>query len=335
MQESRVKIIAEAGVNHNGDIGRAIEMVHAAAEAGADIVKFQTFSAERLTTASAQKAVYQKNGDSDSTTQYEMLRKFELSEPDYPRLLSECESTDVEFLSTGFDIEDLEFLVDLGIRRIKIPSGEITHVPYLRAAAGFGLPMIVSTGMSRLEEVETAVGVLKRANEYIDLTLLHCTSAYPTILSDVNLRAMQTMQERCQLTIGYSDHTVGIRASSAAVALGARIIEKHFTLDKELSGPDHQASATVEEFTELVCAIRETECLLGRAGKEPASSEIENLAIVRRSIVAKKSIKKGDLLTAANLCCKRTGVGVGAEHWDELIGQVSGQDYEADESIEW
>jgi N,N'-diacetyllegionaminate synthase len=333
MAVSRVQIIAEVGVNHNGDVDRALEMIHAAADAGADIVKFQTFSAERLATKTAEKAKYQQIGDA-AQTQYEMLKALELPEAVYPKLLSECASAGIEFLSTGFDIDDLEFLVGLGVSRLKIPSGEITHVPYLRAAAGFGLPIIMSTGMSQFSEIDNAVNILKLGSDSLNLSLLHCTSAYPTPLVDVNLRAMGALAERYKLPVGYSDHTLGLRASTAAVALGAKIIEKHFTLDTELPGPDHKASATAEELTKLVQAIRDTESLLGDSRKEPRTSELGNISIARRSVVAKTEIKKGERYTNENLCCKRTGSGVSADCWDTVLGQLANRDYRQDESIE-
>ena len=335
MKESSVTIIAEAGVNHNGDVARAVEMVHAAAEAGADIVKFQTFSADRLVTSSAQMAEYQKAGADSFATQYGMLKELELSHSDHEKILTECKKAEVEFLSTGFDIEDVEYLLDLGIQRLKVPSGEITHVPYLRFVAEAGLPVILSTGMCTLEEVEDAVEIISQASSDPDLTMLHCTTAYPTPLEDVNLRAMLTLRGKFNTPVGYSDHTEGISTATAAVAMGAIVVEKHFTLDKNLPGPDHKASASIEEFAEMSKGIREIEKLMGSSVKAPCGREHENIAIARRQIVAKTAIRGGEMFTVNNVCCKRTraNTGVPASKWDDVIGAKALKDYAPEEAI--
>lgn len=329
-----VLLIAEAGVNHNGDLGLAIELVHAGAEAGADIVKFQTFKANQIVTRDAPKAEYQKVASGTESTQYEMLKDLELSSEMHCRIKEECESCGVEFLSTGFDIPDIDFLIDLGIKRVKIPSGEINHIPYLRHIANIGLPIILSTGMCTLGEVRNAVETLLAVNKNLILNLLHCNTAYPTPFADVNLRAMNSLASEFQLPVGYSDHTPGINISIAAAALGAAIIEKHFTLDRTLPGPDHRASLEPDQLKALVQGVREVEQALGSTEKICSNSEEKNLAIARRSIVAASQIRKGEVFTEDNICCKRPGTGISAASWDKLLGKRASRDFLADERIE-
>jgi N,N'-diacetyllegionaminate synthase len=332
---STVSIIAEAGVNHNGSYQIAEKLVEKAANAGADIVKFQTFKACDLVTKSASKAAYQLNQTEFSETQHEMLKGLELSEEMHHALKQKCKSLNIRFASTGFDIRSVDFLVNVGVDFLKIPSGEITNLPYLRHIGQKGLPVIVSTGMSTLEEVKFAVKTLVNSGSDKNLiTLLHCNTEYPTPMRDVNLKAMLTLREELGISIGYSDHTIGIEVPIAAVALGATIIEKHFTLDRSLEGPDHASSLEPHELKQMVVSIRNIEVAIGDGVKKPSNSEIKNIQIARKSIVAMTAISKGEVFTSDNLTVKRPGNGISPMEWDNLIGSKSNRDYQPDELID-
>lgn len=329
-------IIAEAGVNHNGDVALARELVAAAAQAGADIVKFQTFHTEQCISTNAPKADYQVENTGVSESQFEMVKKLELSDDAHRLLHADCRRLGIEFLSTAFDIESLDFLMELGIDRIKIPSGEITNLPLLRHIASKGLPIILSTGMATLEEVGTVLEILEAGGiQRTDITILHCNTEYPTPPSDVNLRAMDTMRQTFGTEMGYSDHTVGIDIALAAIARGATIIEKHFTLDRNMEGPDHLASIEPLELAALVSGARNIEQALGGDGlKSPSKSERKNIDIARRSIVAARPIAAGELLSLENLAVKRPGTGISPMRWDELIGTSASRAFLYDELIE-
>ena len=329
-------IIAEAGVNHNGDIAKAKALIDKGAEAGVDYVKFQTFKAANLVTKQAKRATYQDKNTQNNDSQYEMLKKLELSQAVHQELIDYCAQKGVQFLSTGFDIESLEFLARLGITIAKVPSGEITNLPYLRNVASLFPEVILSTGMATIEEIKDAVKVLTDNGVNKDkITVLHCNTEYPTPMEDVNLRAMLHIQQEVGVAIGYSDHTLGIEVPIAAVALGATIIEKHFTLDKTLPGPDHKASLEPDELKAMVSAIRNIEKAVGGSGlKEVSTSEAKNKPIARKSIVASKSIKKGDLLTEENITVKRPGTGISPMQWDDVIGKTAKKDFEEDDLIE-
>ena len=328
-------IIAEIGVNHNGDINNAKRLIFEAARCGADIVKFQTFKTEELATSSAKKTNYQiQNTSNRSFSQKEMLKGLELNHEDHIVLLEECNKHNIEFLSTAFDIESLNMLIKLGIKRIKIPSGEITNLPYLKAISIANLPIILSTGMSDLIEVKQALKILRNeSSDKSNITVLHCTSEYPAPFKNVNLRAMNTIKNALKVNVGYSDHTLGIEVALAAVSLGAKIIEKHITLDNDQYGPDHKASLEPKEFAQMVKGIRVVEESLGSDIKKPSKIEIENSLLVRKSIVASKKIKIGDTFSLENLTCKRPYNGISPMNWDRLIGKKSKRDYEKDEPI--
>ena len=327
-------IIAEAGVNHNGNLNLAKQLVDAAADAGADLVKFQTFSAKRLARASAPKAEYQKVTTKQSQSQFDMLRELELTHQMHDVLIEHCQKRHVGFFSTGFDIENVDYLAGLGLSRLKVPSGEITNLPYLRRVGRFGLPVILSTGMATLGEIESAIDVLEKAGAPRNLiTVLHCNTEYPTPISDVNLKAMSAIREAFCVSVGYSDHTVGIEVAIAAVALGATVIEKHLTLDRNLPGPDHKASLEPDEFAAMVRAIRNIEQAMGDGIKRPSPSEAKNKPIARKSLVAAKPIKAGERFTPENVTAKRPGTGMSPMSWDEIIGKVSTRDFEQDELI--
>ena len=328
----KVFIIAEAGVNHNGDINNAKKLIDVAADAGADAVKFQTFKAENIVSKNAEKAEYQKNTTDAEENQFDMLKKLELTEEMHQTLIEYCVEKNILFLSTPFDLDSIDYLDKEGIEIMKIPSGEITNYPYLVKIAKVGKPVILSTGMSELYEVEDAVAIL-RENGVEDITVLHCNTEYPTPYTDVNLKAMLTLKDRLNLKVGYSDHTMGIEVPIAAVAMGATVIEKHFTLDKSMDGPDHKASLEPEELRAMISAIRNTEKALGDGQKTPSCSEKKNISIVRKSIVAKKTILKGEIFTEDNLTVKRPGDGISPMHWNELIGKKAQKDYKADEMI--
>lgn len=330
----KVLIIAEAGVNHNGDMSIAKKLIDEAVYCGVDIIKFQTFRADSIVTKSAQKADYQKESSGTSESQYMMLKKLELSNTDFIELKKYCESKSVEFLSTGFDFESLEFLKTLNMNVWKIPSGEITNLPYLEFIGKLNKKVILSTGMSTIEEINDAVKVLvKSGTERSKISILHCTTEYPAPFNDVNLKAMHAIAKTFKLEVGYSDHTEGIEVPVAAVALGARIIEKHFTLDKSMPGPDHKASITPAELKSMVSSIRNVELALGREEKMVVESEKKNILIARKSIVAKKDIKKGEKFTTDNITVKRPGSGISPMKWYEVLGQSALKDYKEDELI--
>jgi N,N'-diacetyllegionaminate synthase len=328
-------IIAEAGVNHNGDPAMARALVDAAAEAGADLVKFQTFSADRLVTARAAKADYQARSTGHDESQREMLRRLELTPQMHEALLSACRHRGIGFFSTGFDIPSIDYLAQLGLDRFKVPSGEITNLPYLRHIGRLGKPVILSTGMSTLGEIEAAVDVLGQAGTPREqVTVLHCNTEYPTPMSDVNLRAMLSIGEALHVAVGYSDHTQGIEVAIAAVAMGASVIEKHFTLDRQLPGPDHRASLEPRELRAMVQAIRNIEVALGDGIKRPSASELKNRTVARKSIVASRPIRAGERFSEHNLTTKRPASGLSPMRWDELVGMQATRDYEPDEPIE-
>ncbi len=332
---TRILIIAEAGVNHNGDLDQAKRLMDVAGQAGADLVKFQTFNADRLVTPEARKATYQLQGGESSGTQYRMLKNLELSREMHEELIAHGEEVGIRFFSTGFDVESNNMLHELGFRRFKIPSGEITNLPYLRHIGGFRLPLILSTGMAQMEEIKNALEVLEEAGTPRSMvTVLHCNTQYPTPMRDVNLLAMLSIRETLGVKVGYSDHTLGIEVPVAAAALGATVIEKHFTLDRALPGPDHQASLEPGELCEMVTAIRNVESALGESVKRPSPSEMANLTVVRKSIVALKSIKTGEKLTDFNVTVKRPGTGISPMQWDTVIGTSALRDFEPDELIE-
>lgn len=330
----RTLIIAEAGVNHNGDVNIAKQLIDIAAEAGADLVKFQTFSADSLATQGALMADYQIQGTINHESQHSMLRRLELTESAHRELMAHCASRGIKFFSTGFDIESINMLVGLGQEMFKIPSGEITNLPYLRHIGGLKKTLILSTGMSNMEEVEKALSVIERAGTTRDrITVLHCTTAYPAPMPEVNLRAMQSIKNRLNVSIGYSDHTLGIEIPIAAVALGATIIEKHFTIDRNLPGPDHKASLEPAELKSMITAIRNIEMALGDGIKRLMPSEISNRDVARKSVVAAIPITEGQVLTKDNLTTKRPGTGISPMEWDDLLGKQAHRNYSADESI--
>lgn len=327
-------VIAEAGVNHNGDINLAHKLIDAAVEVGADIIKFQTFKSELITTENAQKASYQiKNGLKDETQQ-EMLSKLELSHENHYQLIKHCKEVNIEFLSTAFDEQSISFLSNLDLKRMKIPSGEITNLPYLRKISSLKKSVILSTGMATLEEVKSALNVIKSEGiKNSEITILHCSTEYPASKKTVNLTAMETIRNSLKVDVGYSDHTEGIEIAIAAAALGARIIEKHITLDKGLIGPDHKASTEPTLFKEMIKSIRNIDQALGNGVKEPSLKEIENRKIVRKSIVAAREIKKGEIFTQNNLIIKRPGVGISPMKWDKILGKKSKYNFQKDDLI--
>jgi N,N'-diacetyllegionaminate synthase len=326
---SKVIIIAEAGVNHNGDLVLAQKLIDAAKLAGADYVKFQSFKANKLVSVFAPKAEYQKNTTDENESQFDMIKKLELSDGDHYQLIAYCKKVEIGFMSSPFDKDGIGFLDSLGVDFFKIPSGEITNLPYLRELAKFDKKIILSTGMAKLSEVKDALKILSG----MEVTVLHCNTEYPTPMKDVNLSAMLTIQKECGVDIGYSDHTLGIEIPIAAVALGSRVIEKHFTLDKSMEGPDHQASLDPNELKSMVAAIRNIENAMGSGVKAPSESEQKNIEIARKSIVANTSIKKGDELTEVNMTVKRPAGGISPMKWDDLIGTKAKQDYSEDEMI--
>ena len=330
-----VFVIAEAGVNHNGDIERALQLVDAAALAGADAVKFQTFVTEQLVTPDASQAAYQVRNLGSSDGQFAMLKKLELAPKAHHLLVNRCAESGIRFMSTAFDNPSIDLLRSLGCLPWKIPSGEITNLPYLRRIGSFGQDVILSTGMASLGEVEAALLALEEAGiDREQVTVLHCTTEYPAPFGEVNLLAMLTMREAFKVKVGYSDHTPGIEISLAAVALGARVIEKHFTLDKSLPGPDHRASLDPQELTALVSAIRNIEQALGDGVKRPSPSELKNKPHGRKSIVAAMRIEAGERFTAENCTTKRPGTGIDPMRWDVVMGRVATRSYAVDEMIE-
>ena len=336
MNTPHTLIIAEAGVNHNGDLHLAERLIVAAADAGADAVKFQTFVADRLVTVTATKADYQKQTTAASESQHAMIRRLELTRPMHERLLAYSQERGISFLSTPFDLPSIDLLAELGLPRFKIPSGEITHLPYLRHIGSFGKRIILSTGMATLGEIETALEVLETAGTGRDqITVLHCNTEYPTPMADVNLRAMLTIRDAFGVAVGYSDHTPGIEIPIAAVALGATVIEKHLTLDRTLPGPDHKASLEPGEFAAMVRAIRNIECALGDGRKRPSPSEAKNKPIARKSLVAAVAIRAGQVFTPENVAVKRPGTGISPMRWDEVMGRVATRDFGVDELVEF
>jgi len=328
-------IIAEAGVNHNGDLQLAHQLIDVAAAAGADRVKFQTFSADRLVTNCAAKAPYQVRATGDHESQHTMLRRLELSRDIHLELIEHCKVRGIEFFSTGFDAASVDVLVELGATSFKVPSGEITNLPYLRHVGRHGKPVILSTGMSTLGEIEAALTVLEQSGTRRDqITVLHCTTEYPTPMGEVNLRAMLAIRDAFGVAVGYSDHTPGIEVAIAAVALGAAVIEKHFTLDRALPGPDHKASLEPAELSAMVKAIRNIELALGDGIKRPTESEAKNKPIARKSLVAARAIRAGEVFSEANLTVKRPGSGVSPMCWDRVLGRKAPRDFAADELIE-
>jgi len=336
MKLDKVVIIAEAGVNHNGDLQKAIELIDIASKAGVDIVKFQTFKADRIVSKSAQKANYQSEnvGDRDDS-QFNMLKSLELSEEDHATLIEECKKRRVRFLSTAFDVNGIDFLYNLGIPFFKSPSGEITNFPYLKRLAEKGKPVVLSTGMADMEEVKAALRVL---TEYglnkKDITVLHCNTEYPTPMKDVNLKAMNTIGDELGVQVGYSDHTLGIEVPIAAVTLGAKVIEKHFTLDRNLPGPDHRASLEPGELKDMVLAIRNVEkALSGNGRKERSQSEKKNIEIARKSIHTLKPLKKGEKISESDIIPLRPANGISPMKWEEVIGKKVTRDLKENEIL--
>ena len=329
----RVKIIAEAGVNHNGNIIIAKKMIDFAKEAGVDYIKFQTFIPENLVSKYAKKAEYQKITTASDESQLQMLRKLMLSKNDFIELSDYCKATSIGFISTPFDLESVDFLNSFNMDFWKVPSGEITNLPYLVEIAKTGKPIILSTGMSDLDEIDAALNVL-HSNGAEKITLLHCNTQYPTPMEDVNLNAMLTLKDRYNCDVGYSDHTLGIEVPIAAVGLGATVIEKHFTLSSDMEGPDHKASLEPKEFKSMVSAIRNIEKALGTGNKVASPSETENKDIARKSIVASRMIKKGEVFSKDNITTKRPGSGISPMRWYNVIGAVAKRDFQEDELIE-
>ena len=335
MNNPYTTIIAEAGVNHNGSIARAKKLIDVAADAGADLVKFQTFKAETLVIETAEKADYQKNMTEKSESQYEMIKKLELGRPAHIELMDYCGQKNIQFLSTAFDHDSIDFLAELKIPFYKIPSGEITNLPYLRHVGRMGNPIIMSTGMATLKEVRAALNVLLKVGaKRGEITILHCNTEYPTPMEDVNLKAMLAIRDELGVKVGYSDHTLGIEIPVAAVALGACVIEKHFTLNRNLPGPDHIASLGPKELKAMVEAIRTIEKAMGDGVKKPSASETKNIPITRKSIVAKSTIKKGERFSKDNLTVKRPGTGISPMEWDAYIGKSADREFQTDERIQ-
>jgi len=336
MEPKKTMIIAEAGVNHNGKIDVAIDLINAASDSGADIIKFQTFKASDLILENTKKANYQIQNTKSNNSQYEMLKSLEMSDLMHEKIVNHCTKKKIEFLSSAFDLKTLNYIVNLGIKRIKIPSGEITNLPYLELASTFSLPIIISTGMSNMKEIRASYDILK-TNGISDkmLTFLHCTSNYPANLYSLNLKVIKHLSDKLNVAVGYSDHSSKNETSIVAVALGAEIIEKHITLDKNMEGPDHKASSEPHEFKNLVESIRIVEKILGKPEKKANSEELKNSLLVRKSIVTSKSIRKGELFTSKNLTTKRPGIGVSPMMWYKIIGNKATQDYKINEMIKY
>jgi N,N'-diacetyllegionaminate synthase len=329
----RVFVIAEAGVNHNGSLELAKKLVDTAKNSGADCVKFQTFISKNIVSRNAVKASYQKKQIEAEESQLDMLKKLELSFDEFVELNEYCKSKNIEFMSTAFDFDSIEFLDNLGLRTWKIPSGDVTNLPYLLKIAKFNKPVILSTGMSTMDDIKSAINILKD-NGAGELTVLHCTTEYPTPFNDVNLKAMLTIKDEFDVKVGYSDHTRGIEVPIAAVALGATVIEKHFTLDINMEGPDHKASLEPDELKAMVYSIRNIESALGDGMKQLAESEKKNMVVTRKSIIAKKNIKVGEAFTEDNLTVKRPGNGISPMRWFDVIGKIASKNFEEDELIE-
>lgn len=325
-------IIAEAGVNHNGNYETAMQMVKAAEKAGADYIKFQTFVPEKLVSASAKKAEYQKKTTGSEETQLDMLKKLTLTDEEFLNIKNYCDEIEIGFLSTPFDLESIDFLENLNMDFWKIPSGEITNLPYLEKIAKTKKKIVMSTGMSDINEIKDAVNLLEK-NGAEDIVLLHCNTQYPTPFCDVNLKAMDEIKRKTGKKVGYSDHTNGIEIPIAAAAMGAVVIEKHFTLDRNMEGPDHKASLEPDELSKMVSSIRNIEKAMGDGMKKPSGSEIKNRDIVRKSIVASKEIKSGELFSEDNITAKRPGDGISPMHWYEVLGTEAIKDFKKDEKI--
>ncbi|MBU1196094.1 MAG: N-acetylneuraminate synthase [Proteobacteria bacterium] len=335
MPNKKTIIIAEAGVNHNGNLETAKKLIDAASDAKADFVKFQTFNADTLVTLSAGKAEYQKKLTGSDESQYQMLKKLELDRNAHYELVRHCQKRGVGFLSTAFDVQSIDFLAELDLKYFKVPSGEITNLPYLRHIGKQGKRVLLSTGMATLMEIKDALTILMDSGiSKRKVTVLHCNTEYPTPMSDVNLKAMLTIQEKLDVQVGYSDHTLGIEIPIAAVALGATVVEKHLTLDRKMVGPDHHSSLEPDEFKSMVTAIRNVTQALGDGIKKPSLSEFKNIAVARKSIVASRTIKKGEIFTNSNLTVKRPGTGMSPMLYDQMLGKVSNRTYYADEMIE-
>lgn len=328
----KILVIAEAGVNHNGKLDLAYKLCDVAKESGVDIVKFQTWKTDLVITQNTRMAGYQTENLGSSESQYEMLKKLELSYAHFRLVKEHCDNIGIRFLSTADERESLDFLIDLGVDLVKLGSGEITNIPYLRYVGGLNLPVVLSTGMSNLAQVATAYDTLVNAGAK-DISILHCTTNYPCPMDEVNLKAMCTLRDAFKCSVGYSDHTMGTEVPVAAVAMGAEIIEKHFTLDKNMEGPDHKASLEPAELKLMVQQIRNIEVALGDGIKRPNKSEAENAKVVQKSILAKRPIKKGEVLTEDNLVAKRAGSGISSVYWDVIVGTKALQDYDIDEPI--
>ena len=327
-------IIAEAGVNHNGEIKKAYELIEKASYAGADVIKFQTFEADKLLTDSAKKADYQVVNTSKEESQHEMIKNLELSKEDHYKLIEHCKKFDIEFFSSAFDLDSLGFLQELNLSRFKVPSGELTNLPYLRQMGSYNKPIILSTGMSNLIDIKNAIKALEVSGTPKHMiTVLHCNTEYPAPKEDVNLNAMLTIQREFDVKIGFSDHTSGIEISIAAVALGATIIEKHITLDCSLPGPDHSASIEPNEFKNMVTSIRNIEIAMGNGIKEPSEKEKANMLVARKSIIASKRIVKGTIFTNENITCKRPGEGLSPMQIDKVIGSIARKDFNLNDYI--
>lgn len=335
MQENKILIIAEAGVNHNGSFQKACQLIDKAAAAGADIIKFQSFIAKNLTTKQASKTEYQKKNSQVNESQYTMLKKLQIDKLFQKKLLKYCNKKKIEFLSSPFDVENVKFLKKIKLERFKIPSGEITNLPYLREIGKIKKKVIVSTGMSTLNEINDALKVLiGLGTKKNNITVLHCTTAYPTSMQEVNLSAMLTIKKKLNISVGYSDHTTGIEIPIAAAALGAKVIEKHITLSKKLKGPDHLTSLEPHEFKNMVNAIRNIEIAIGNGIKKPTRSELLNIRSVRKSIYAARNIKKDEKFTIKNLTTKRPAEGLSPMLWDKYINKVAKKNYKIDDLIE-
>ncbi len=329
----RCLVIAEAGVNHNGDVNIAMKLCDAAKNAGADVVKFQTWNTDLIITKNVSQAEYQQENTGRTESQYDMLKRLELSKDDFIKIKEYCDSIGLIFASTADESESLDFLISLGIPFIKVGSGEIGNISYLRYIGSKRMPVILSTGMSSLEDIDISLKALKDGGAE-DITLLHCTTSYPCEFKNVNLNAMNTIRSTFNLPVGYSDHTLGNTVSIAAVAMGAEVIEKHFTLDKEMDGPDHRASSSPEEFADMVREIRNIEAAMGDGRKVPANVEKEISKVVLKRIVAKRRISKGSFITGEDICVKRNDSGLQARYWDEVVGKMADRDYVEDEGIE-
>ena len=333
---NNVLIIAEAGVNHNGSLSKAKELIDVAACAGVDMVKFQTFQAHKIVSKAAKKAEYQSKNDPQSgQSQFEMLKSLELSNEDHHELIEYCRSKGVTFFSTAFDTDGLDYLNSLGFDRFKIPSGELTNRPYLTKLASFGKPVILSTGMATMDEIHDALHILQQGIDLADIVVLHCNTEYPTPLSDVNLLAMNHIHREFHVSVGYSDHTLGTEVPVAAVALGAKVIEKHFTLDRSLPGPDHAASLEPKELIQMVSSIRQVELAISGTGiKEPSPSEKKNLAVARKSIHSSRGLKAGQVISDNDLIALRPGDGISPMRWTEVVGKVATRDIDEFEKIQ-